>query len=265
MNQLADQHRYLADQSDDQRASDYPYAAPEGAFVLDHGRLLQLSDASLLEGRVAVLSVGSNRAPVQLRRKFGDQALVPVTPLILHDCDVVHAAAISYYGAVSCTAFPSRGTDVMLNAAWLDPEQLQIMHRTEALGVAYDYVRLFTGVVTHLPVLEAGGEIVAPTQPVFGYAARRGVLDVGGGYPASLDRIPARNRRFQTFSQASAAALVHTLTAGGEPTVDGFVARVVEDRDFRRQVNDDLQSRAVHGEGPWKIQDAASVDIQDFL
>ena len=265
MNPLADQHLYLADQSEDQRASDYPYAAPEGAYVLDHGRLLQLSDASVLEGRVAVLSVGSNRAPVQLRRKFGNKALVPVTPLILHDCDVVHAAAISYYGAVSCTAFPSRGTDVMLNAAWLDPDQLQVMHRTEALGVAYDYVRLFTGVVTHLPVLEAGGEIVAPTQPVFGYAARRGVLDVGGGYPAGLDRIPARNRRFQTFSQASAAALVHTLAGSGEPTVDGFVARVVEDRGFRRKVNDDLQARAVHGEGPWKIQDAESVDIRDFL
>ena len=110
MNTLADQHLYLADQSEDQRASDYPYAAPEGAYVLDHGRLLQLSDASVLEGRVAVLSVGSNRAPVQLRRKFGDKAVVPVTPLILHDCDVVHAAAISYYGAVPCTAFPSRGT-----------------------------------------------------------------------------------------------------------------------------------------------------------
>ena len=160
---------------------------------------------------------------------------------------------------------PSCGTDVMLNAAWLDPEQLQVMHRTEALGVAYDYVRLFTGVVTHLSVLEAGGEIVAPTQPVFGYAARRGVLDVGGGYPAGLDRIPARNRRFQTFSQASAAALVHTLAGSGEPTVDGFVARVVEDRGFRRKVNDDLQARAVHGEGPWKIQDAESVDINDFL
>ena len=143
--------------------------------------------------------------------------------------------------------------------------QLQIMHRTEALGVAYDYVRLFTGVVTHLPVLEAGGEIVAPTQPVFGYAARRGVLDVGGGYPAGLDRIPARNRDFQTFSQASAVALVHTLAGSGEPTVDRFVARVVEDRGFRRKVNDDLQARAVHGEGQWKIQDAESVDIKDFL
>ena len=140
MNPLADQHVYLADQSEDQRASDYPYAAPEGAYVLDHGRLLQLSDASVLEGRAAVLSVGSNRAPVQLRRKFGNKAVVPVTPLILHDCDVVHAAAISYYGAVSCTAFPSRGTDVMLNAAWLDPEQLQVMHRTEALGLSLIHI-----------------------------------------------------------------------------------------------------------------------------
>ena len=90
MNPLADQHLYLAYQSKDQRASDYPYAAPEGAYVLVHGRLLQLSNASVLEGRVAVLSVGSNRAPVQLRRKFGNKAVVPVTPLILHDCDVVH-------------------------------------------------------------------------------------------------------------------------------------------------------------------------------
>ena len=100
-----------------------------------------------------MLSVGSNRAPVQLLRKFGNAALVPVTPAILHDCDIVHAATVSYYGAVSCTAFPSSGTDVMLNVAWLDEAQLQVMHRTEAVGVAYDYVRLFTGTVTHLPVL----------------------------------------------------------------------------------------------------------------
>ena len=64
---------------------------------------------------------------------------------------------------------------------------------------------------------------------------------------------------------ASAAALVHKLAGSGEPTVDRFVARVVEDRGFRRKVNDDLQARAVHGEGPWKIQDAESVDIRDFL
>ena len=63
----------------------------------------------------------------------------------------------------------------------------------------------------------------------------------------------------------SAAALVYTLAGSGEPTGDGFVARVVDDRGFRRKVNDDLQARAVHGEGPWKIHDAESVDIKDFL
>ena len=61
-------------------------------------------------------------------------------------------------------ARPSRrlGTDVMLNVAWLDEAQLQVMHRTEAVGVAYDYVRLFTGTVTHLSVVAAGGDIVPP-------------------------------------------------------------------------------------------------------
>ena len=95
---------YLAAQSEAQRATDYPYVAPEGAFVLKGGRLAALDDPALLAGRTAVLSVGSNRAPVQLRRKFGDDAIVPVTPAILHDCDIVHAATVSYYGAVSCTA-----------------------------------------------------------------------------------------------------------------------------------------------------------------
>ena len=63
-----DTDSYLAEQSEEQRASDYPYAAPEGAFILDRGRLRAFDDAAVLDGRTAVLSVGSNRAPVQLLR-----------------------------------------------------------------------------------------------------------------------------------------------------------------------------------------------------
>ena len=80
MNPLANQHVYFADQSEDQRASDYPYAAPEGAYVLDHGRLLQLSTASVLQGPVAGLSVGPTRAPVPPRRQFSNPALAPRGP-----------------------------------------------------------------------------------------------------------------------------------------------------------------------------------------
>jgi len=265
MGEIDNHQQFLATQSEAERAGNYPYDAPEGGFVLDRGRLLKLQDRTLLEGRTAVLSVGSNRAPVQLLRKFGDAAVVPVTPAILHDCDIVHVAMVSYYGAVPCTAFPSPGTDVMLNVAWLDGDQLQTMHRTEAVGVAYDYVRMFAGIVTHLPVLEAGGEIVSPTSPVFGYSACGGVLDVGGGRPAGLARIPARNRRFQTLSQASAASLIHGFADDGTGDAQSFVPRVVEDRDFRSQVNERLQNRAIEGEGPWKVQRVESDDFDAYL
>jgi len=262
---------YLAAQSEAQRAIDYPYAAPEGAFVLKGGRLAALDDPALLAGRTAVLSVGSNRAPVQLRRKFGDDAIVPVTPAILHDCDIVHAATVSYYGAVSCTAFPSRGTDVMLNVAWLDEAQLAVMHRTEALGVAYDYVRLLTGTVTHLPVPDAGGDIVAASQPVFGYSARGGVLDLGAGQPGGLSRIPARNRQFPTLAQDSAAALVQAFVAGIDPDLDlgtdrdSFIARVTGDKSCRQAINRHLRDRAIICDGPWKVQTVDADDIAAFL
>lgn len=262
---------YLAAQSEVQRATDYPYAAPEGAFVLKAGRLIALDDPALLAGRTAVLSVGSNRAPVQLRRKFGDDAILPVTPAILHDCDIVHAATVSYYGAVSCTAFPSRGTDVMLNVAWLDAAQLAIMHRTEAIGVAYDYVRMLTGTVTHLPVPSAGGDIVAASQPVFGYSARSGVLDLGGGQPGGLSRIPARNRQFPTLAQESAAALVQAFITGVDPALDlgadrnRFIDRVTGDKPCRLAVNEHLRGRAIPADGPWKVQQVEAGDIATFL
>ena len=262
---------YLAAQSEAQRATDYPYAAPDGAFVLTAGLLTVLDDPAVLAGRTAVLSVGSNRAPVQLRRKFGDDAIVPVTPAILHDCDIVHAATVSYYGAVSCTAFPSRGTDVMLNVAWLDDAQLAIMHRTEAVGVAYDYVRMLAGTVTHLPVPTAGGDIVAAVQPVFGYSARSGVLDLGAGQPGGLSRIPARNRQFPTLAQDSAASLVQAFIAGVDPTLDlggdrtRFIDRVTGDRDCRKAVNRLLGARALHADGPWKVQPVDTQDIAAFL
>ena len=130
------------------------------------------------------------------------------------------------------------------------------MHRTEALGVAYDYVRLFTGVVTHSG---GGRRNRPPAQPVFDMPAARCWMSAAGILPAStvFRRATVASRRSRGPRRRW-----FTLAGGGEPTVDGFVARVVEDRDFRRRVNDDLQDRAVHGEGPWKIQDAESVDIR---
>jgi hypothetical protein len=266
MTLLPDSACFLPDQSEAARAADYPYSAPEGPFILDRGQLYQFDDAAVLTGRTAVLSVGSNRAPVQLRRKFGDAAVVPVTPAILHDCDIVHNAAISYYGAVSCTAFPSKGTDVLLNVAWLDEEQLAIMHTTEAVGIAYDFIRFFNGVVGHLPVPAAGGDIVAAAQPVYGYASCSGVLDAGGGQPAGLAAIDARHRRFQTLSQGSAAALIKARTgAAADMPTEGFIAGLVADPSARQELNRMLADAALHADGPWQTQTFTSDAANQYL
>ena len=139
---------YLTALSDIDRARLYPYSAPSGGYLLANGALYDLDQKMIdrhrwiFDGRVAVLSVGSNRAPVQLRRKFGDAAIIPVTPARLFDCDIVHAAMLGFYAAVPCTAFPCAGCIVSLNVAWLDADQLEQMHRTEGIGVAYDYVMM---------------------------------------------------------------------------------------------------------------------------
>ena len=72
----------------------------------------------------------------------------------------------------AATACPSPGTVARLNVTWLDQAQLDHMHDTEAVGIAYDYVQIDAGVVDH-------GQRPADKvfdQPVFGYQARAGVL-----------------------------------------------------------------------------------------
>ena len=158
----------------------YPYPAPAGDFYMRDGLPLEAPhgiDPGALYGRVPVLSVGSNRAPLQLRRKFGAGASLPVTSCQLIDADVVFAASLSFYCAIPATACPSPGTVARLNVTWLDQAQLDHMHDTEAVGIAYDYVQIGTGVVDH-------GQRPADKvfdQPVFGYQARAGVLARDGG------------------------------------------------------------------------------------
>lgn len=258
---------FLPQQSELDRAFDYPYEAPDGGFVFSHGGVVALDDPSLLAGRTAVLSVGSNRAPVQLRRKFGDDAVVPVTPAILHNCDITHAAMLGYYGAVPATAFPSPGCDVTLNVAWLDADQLLQMHRTEALGVAYDYVAFDQGAVTHLPVPEAGGMIVSSEQPIFGYNARSGVLDVGHEAPAGLSRIPAINRNFQAMTQHQAAQFVRELTGHDDSrSMPDFIADMQQDRGARDAILAILEQHALFAETPpWQVLPMTLDDIEAYL
>ena len=262
-----DAELYLPKQTKVDRALRYPYDAPNGAFVLDCGQLRPLNDAGILADRTAVLSVGSNRAPVQLQRKFGKDAIVPVTPATLHDCDIVHVAMLGYYGAVPCTAFPAVGCHVRLNVAWLDASQLAEMHRTEAVGVAYDYVRLSKGAVSHLQIAEADGHIVPADTPLFGYSARAGVLDTGNGMPASLPVIEAEGRQFPAFSQAEAASFVRRLCQHNDARDHvAFVTDMRNDKAARDAIRDTLSAHALFAtNAPWTVINTECDNLDAFL
>ena len=257
LREISDANKYLAPISEFDRACRYPYHAPEGGFVLASGRLLRLEQEQLnrldddphsgiLAGRTPVLSVGSNRAPLQLLRKFGLDALLPVTPARLHDCDVTHAALLGYYAAVPCTAFPSSGTVVDLNVVWLDDDQLAEMHRTEGIGVAYDFVKMET--VEHQFAVRSG--------PVFGYTARAGVLDCGNGKPASLAAIPAKGRKFKMFNQAEAnAKLRHLAGVDDDRSMLQFIAEMQSDKLARDVIIKRLRPHAIQpSKPPWQQQ-----------
>ena len=260
---LADGDTYLTMLSDVDRARLYPYNAPYGGYLLANGVLYQLYQQMIdrhrwiFDGRVAVLSVGSNRAPVQLRRKFGDAAIIPVTPARLFDCDIVHAAMLGFYAAVPCTAFPCAGCIVSLNVAWLDPDQLEQMHRTEGIGVAYDYVMMHD--VVH--------DMQVPDQPVFGYSACAGVLDYAGGAPAALPVIAAVGRRFPEVSQAEVAARVRQLTGCDDSRSHAeFIADIQREKSARDAVIAGLKNYALFAEtSRWQVLSVRVNGIDAFL
>ena len=256
--EISDAARYLAPISEVGRAYKYPYDAPEGGFVLASGRLLNLEQAQLdqmdedpnsgvLAGRTPVLSVGSNRAPVQLLRKFGPDSFLPVTPARLHDCDITHAAILGYYAAVPCTACPSPGTIVDLNVVWLDDYQLAQMHRTEGINVAYDFVMMET--VEHQFTVRPG--------PVFGYAARAGVLDCGDGEPAGLSAIPSHGRKFKSLTQAEANAKLRELAmVDDDRSMIQFITEMQADKSARDAIIVRLRPHAIQAhKPPWQVQD----------
>jgi hypothetical protein len=242
----------------------YPYPAPEGDYLMRDGLPREVPEGislDALEGRVPLLSVGSNRAPLQLRRKFGEGVSLPVTACILHDADIVFAASLSSYSAIPATACPCPGVAVRLNVAWLDPNQLATMHDTESVGHAYDYVRLNDGLVDHGTRPKAA----VFEQPVFGYQSRAGVLERDGA-PVAHSGISAEGRQFAEADEAEMLEWVQQLIGAELIPVEDWVMEMRESRSVRAPVKAAL---AKHGiaitDPPWQVVDARAQNAIDFL
>lgn len=209
------------------RAYGYPYPAPEGDFLFTRGQAEPFDDGVDLSSRQPVIAVGSNRAPEQLRRKFGDGAgsEIPVTWGWMHDYDVVYCAHLAGYGSVPATLHASPGTEVRVAVTWLTEPQLERMHETENVGESYVYGTFDDGVID----LGAG----RPSARAGCYITRRGALALDGA-PVALAEIEARNRRFASLAQAAKLALLHERF-GDRPDLEDWILSLLDEENLERR------------------------------
>ncbi len=227
------------------RALDYPYRIPAGSFLFDVDqpevtaiRPQDLED--LARGRHAVLAIGSNASPEQLRRKLvehrGDRR-VPVVAVTLHDHDVVYAARLSSYGSVPATLLESPGTAAEVKLTLLTDAQRHRLDGSEALGTGYEVVDLDAA---HLTVDGRAVTIVWPAlDRVTAYRAMAGPLRDGGD-PVALAAVAASGRRWPSRTEAEVLEL---LAGSLKWTTPELVERVLLDEAQRLALNDRLRAR----------------------
>lgn len=219
------------------RAVGYPYLIPRRSFTFDadEGTVDPYPPDETGTHRTAVLAVGSNASPEQLRRKFpatGRWGRVPVVLAELHEHDVVYAARISSYGAIPATLTSSPGTSVELHVTLLDDSQLDRLDETESVPTAYERLPVPAHLVRCV-ALDSAAE-------VYSYAATSGPLVVDGS-PIALTAATAAHRRFVEKTEAEVLDLVaeHLRFPGR----DELILTAARDPQVRRELNRRLTSR----------------------
>lgn len=234
------------------RALDYPYDAPAGSFLFRDGRAepYQPPGREAHGLRVPVIGYGSNRAPVQLARKYSGAARIPVEAGWLEGFDAVHAARLSGYGAVPATLAPCPGCRVAVKLVWLSLDQLPAMHASEAIGVGYDF-----GVLEAPVRAERSGLL----PRAFVYVARSGAF-APDGEPMALEGIAAEGRRWRPAAQTEVQASMRTALAPDEP-LTSFLLAQIEDRAVRQERAAWLAKTAL----PWQESRFRPLSAEDPL
>tara|TARA_B100000524_G_scaffold146029_1_gene73449 strand:+ start:970 stop:1746 length:777 start_codon:yes stop_codon:yes gene_type:complete len=227
------------------RAIKYPYFAPNYSFSFYKGEFIK-GICDDLNNRIPILSVGSNRSPYQLKRKFSLGQNICVTPATLYDSDVVYAASISSYGSIPATQWPSKGTEVDLNVLWLNEEQLEMMHLSEALGVAYNFVKLK---LDSVKIKDFKYE-----KQIYGYISIAGVFPFNDNKPKRLSLINAKNVVLEGSSEKKAlSSLIYSLGIE-ENRLSEWVVKVINNKTYRISLLEKLKSKAIKPQNlDWEI------------
>jgi hypothetical protein len=215
------------------RAADYPFLAPLERYVFS--AIGEAPDFDVA-GRTPVLALGSNAAPLQLRRKFGQGfGHIPVSRAVLFDHVVVYSAHFTRYGSLPATLEQHPGGLTFVAITWLDPSQLARMHETEALGINYDYCELADFRLEH-----DGEALTATSVPIGAYVSRHGPLRHAMA-PIRLAETASSGCPWPALTQPAALRFAHRRIAP-ETAFDTFMERIVADAVFRGDCSERLKA-----------------------
>lgn len=224
-------------------ATDYPYPAPDESYLFADGAARALSAAAWrayrFDGRVPVVAHGSNRSPEQLLRKFGRDAEIAVTYGRLAGYDVVYAAHVARYGAVTSTLAAVPGVAARVALTWLTPGQLAFMHETERMNYTYG----------HLPAGCFTPEAGPPPATTAAYIGNHGPLALDGGL-VGLAAVTAEGRPHPALWQREIQVRLageHHPGAALEPLLLGRIASPEARRAFEARLTRHQAAPALDG------------------
>jgi hypothetical protein len=219
------------------RALAYPWARPEGSYVLtgsDVEPLAAMDDArrratvarfagATGEGRrFPLLAYGSNGAPDALVAKFAHfpdaDRDVLVLAGTLHDFDVGPSAQMAAYGAMPATLLASPGTAVRCAVLWVNLNQFVQLTWTE---ISYCLGRLDS-------INFAPDDGAVALDSVLAFVSRFGTF-CPDGEPVALAAIPAEHRTVSAMSQADLLDAAARIALGEGATSEDLVRELFTD------------------------------------
>lgn len=208
-------------------AEAYPFPRPASCFLFRDGGIHSLPAGWRDGDRAPVVAIGANAAPRRLAQKFmAPGEAIPVTRARLHDHAVVFSAHYSSYGALPATVWQASGATTEVFVTWLDPGQLERMHRSEGVGRRYRVVAL-DGVELRTP----GHEGIERAEA---YVSEAGALAPAGA-PIRLAELRASGCSFEARSQPAMLKAIWRLLAPDQP-YPVFMAEVVNSAAFREDL-----------------------------
>lgn len=223
------------------RALGYPYPAPRPPWIYRDGHIISPSDEAFEHSRrdishgdrIPVVAAGSNRAPEQLRRKFGDDALFPVSTVRLRDVETVYSAHFASYGSVPATLVRSPGTELDTAVLWLTDDQLEQMNRTEALGLNYR--------LGWIERKTRSARFGLTADSMAGYLSLHGAVTDEDGIPVPVAGFRRRGSKGIPLDQAGVSSLCRNRLAPDHDEA-GFIRTLIADAVRRTEWRDGLKA-----------------------